>query len=193
MKIPLLWLTAVLMMPAPLEAQDPKSQSSSPPLRPEAPVRPPASQIRISSNVYVGEAAPGFELTNATGARVKLSRFRGDRVLLAFADRREAFSPFAAVAESLRAEGVHLVGVCHASPRSLKMIADRNGLGFQLLSDQTGQVSAIYGAFDFASSATLPAYVLVGRQGTVRMVLVGQTLPPADLLQLTRLALTGLP
>jgi peroxiredoxin len=193
MKTTLLWLTAVLLLPATLEAQQPKSPPTSPPVRSEGNVRPPASQIRISSNVFVGEAAPGFELTNATGARIKLSRFRGERVLLAFADRREAFSPFGAVAESLRAEGVQLVGVCHASPRSLRMIAERDSLKFHLLSDPTGQVSAVYGVFDFASSATRPGYVLVGRQGTVRMVVLGQTLPPADLLQLTRLALTGLP
>jgi len=189
----MLWLTAALVLPTTLEAQVvPKGQPPAPTVRPEGGVRPPASQIRISSRAYVGEAAPGFELTSATGARVKLSRFRGDRVLLAFADRREAFTPYAAVAESLRAQGVLLVGVCHGSPRSLRLIAERDSLRFQLLSDPTGQVSAVYGAFDFATSKTLPGYVLVSRQGIVRMVVLGQTLPPADLLQFTRYALTGM-
>ena len=140
----------------------------------------------------MGEAAPGFELTSANGTRVKLSRFRGDLILLAFADRREAFSPFGAVAESLRTMGVLLVGVCHGSPRSLRLLAERDSLRFELLSDPTGEVSAIYGAFDFATSTTLPAYVLVGRRGIVRLVVLGQTLRPDHLLQLTRYALTGL-
>lgn len=193
MRTPLLWLTAALAMPATLEAQTPKTQPPPVTTRPESGVRPPASQIRITSNVYVGEAAPGFELTSATGERIKLSRFRGERVLLAFADRREAFTPFGAVAESLYAAGVRLVGVCHSSPRSLKQLSERDSLRFHLLSDPTGQVAAVYGAFDFATTTTLPGYVLVGRQGVVRMVLLGQTLPPADLLQITRYALTGLP
>lgn len=193
MRMTMLWLSAGLVLPATLAAQvEPKSQPPSSTVRPDGEVRPPASQIRISSHAYVGEAAPGFELTNANGTRVKLSRFRGDRVLLAFADRREAFTPYAAVAESLRAAGVVLVGVCHGSPRSLKLLAQRHSLRFELLSDPTGQVAAVYGAFDFATSTTLPAYVLVGREGTVRMVLLGQTLPPDDLLQLIRYALTAL-
>lgn len=192
MKTTAMGLMAVLVLPATLAAQiEPKNPPPVSTTRPEGGVRPPASQIRISSRVYVGEAAPGFELTSAAGSQVKLSRYRGERILLTFADRKEAFTRYAAVAESLRAEGVKLVGVCHGSPRSLRTIAQRDSLRFDLLADPTGEVSAVYGAFDFATSTTLPGYVLVGRQGTVRMVVLGQSLPPEDLLQITRYALIG--
>jgi peroxiredoxin len=192
MKTTLLWLIAVLVLPATLAAQiEPKSRppSSTPP--PDGGVRAPSGRLRIEGRVDVGEAAPGFELTSAKGERVRLSRYRGDQVLLAFADRREAFSPFRAVAESLRTMGVLLVGVCHGSPRSLRALAERDSLRFDLLSDPTGEVAAIYGAYDFATSTTRPGYVLVGRRGKVRMALLGQPLRPNDLLQITRYVLIG--
>lgn len=192
MRITMLWLSAVLMWPAPLAAQvEPKTRPSGT-VRETGEVGAPATKLGIVNRASVGESAPGFALTSASGVQVKLSRYRGDRVMLFFADRREAFAPYRAVAESLRAEGVYLVGVCHGSPRSLRQIVERDSLRFELLSDVTGEVAAIYGAYDFARSTTLPGYVLVGRQGIVRLVVLGQTLPPADLLQLTRYTLVGL-
>jgi len=194
MKTTMLCVTAALMCAGTLDAEvEPKSTSSTPTTRAEGAVRAPASQIRVSSQAYVGEAAPGFELTSATGEPIKLSHYRGSRILLTFADRRETYSAYAAVAESLRADSVLMVGVCHASPRGLRMLAERDSLRFDLLSDPTGQVAAVYGAFDFTTSSTLPGYVLVGRQGIVRMVVLGQMLPPTDLLQFTRYALANLP
>ncbi len=188
----MLCLNAVLMLPSTLAAQIEPKRRPAATVRQTDDVQQPATRIRVSNRATVGEAAPGFELASASGAQVKLSRFRGDRVMLMFADRREAFSPYRAVADSLRAEGVFLVGVCHGSPRSLRLIAQRDSLRFELLSDPTGEVAAIYGAYDFASSTTLPGYVLVGRLGIVRMVVLGQTLPPGDLLKLTRYILIGL-
>jgi peroxiredoxin len=192
MRITMLWLSAALVLPTTLAAQiEPKTRPPST-VRQTDGVRPPAAQIRISNRAAVGETAPGFELTSASGTPVKFSRYRGDRVLLMFAERREEFSPFRAVAESLRADSVLLVGVCRESPRSLRLLAQRDSLRFELLSDPTGEVAAIYGAFDSANGTTFPGYVLVGRQGIVRMVVLGQTLPPEHLLQLTRYTLVGL-
>ena len=71
-------------------------------------------------------------------------------------------------------------------------LAERDSLTFELLSDPTGEVSAIYGAYDFPTRSIMPGHVLVGRKGVVRMVLLGQALKPDDLLWLTRYALTGL-
>ncbi len=193
MKTAALWLIAALVMPVTLAAQpDSKTGSSGTTPRPEGQVRAPAARLRIAGRSQVGEGAPGFELTNANGSRVKLSRFRGDRVMLCFADRRQMLSPYRAVAESLRTMGVILVGICHDSPRRLRALAASDSLRFDLLSDPTGEVAAVYGAYDSQTSSILPGYVLVGRTGVVRMVLLGQELPPGDLLQLTRYALTAL-
>jgi peroxiredoxin len=155
-------------------------------------VTPQLGRARITARVDVGEDAPDFELVRADGTNVRLSHYRGRRLLLAFADRREAFSALAAMAESLSADSVELVGVCRTSPRSLKALAEHDGLAFDLLSDPTGEIAALYGTYDFASSTVRPAYVMVGRTGKVRMVLLGQALPPDALLEVTRYALTAL-
>ena len=85
-----------------------------------------------------------------------------------------------------------MIGIARDSPHSLRLLAERDSLSFVLLSDPTGEISAIYGSYDFATSSIRPGYVLVGRTSVVRMALLGQKLPPDDLLQITRYALIGL-
>jgi peroxiredoxin len=149
-------------------------------------------QRGIASRVDVGETPPGFELTNAHDQRVKLSGFRGERVLLCFADRREMISEYRAAAETLRSMGIRMIGISRDSPRSLRMLAQRDSLDFDLLSDPTGEVAAVYGSYDYPAASIRPGYVLVGRTNTVRMVFLGQRLPAQDLVQITRYALDGL-
>lgn len=193
MKTPTLCLIAALVVPAGFAAPpEPKTPQTPGVARPEGVSRLPSGYQGIIGQVYVGEAAPGFELTSADERRVKLSSFAGDRVLLYFADRRDALSRYRLTADSLRSLGVRLIGIARASPRSLRSLAVRESLSFMLLSDPTGEISAIYGSYDFATSSIRPGYVLVGRTSIVRMALLGQTLPPGDLLQITRYALSGL-
>jgi peroxiredoxin Q/BCP len=185
-------LIAMLVLPLPLLAQpDPKNQPQPPRPRPPE-VGPPASQIRISSKVYVGEDAPDFELTDANGAAFRLSRLRGDRVLLVFADRRDLLVPYAAAAETLHALGVRMVGVCHDSPQSLRTTATRDKVTYPMVSDPTGEIAAIYGAYDYRASSIIPGFVLVGVRGKVRMVFLGEALPPGGVIELTRYTLSGL-
>lgn len=160
--------------------------------RPDADSRIPTGTRGISGWIYVGESAPGFDLENAHGRRIKLASFRGGRVMLIFADRRETISEYRQIADSLLAMGIRLVSVSRDSPRALRGMAERDSLGFDLLSDPTGEVSATYGSYDFATSSIRPGYVLVGRTSLVRMALLGQKLPPDDLLRITRYALIGL-
>ena len=193
MKTTLWCLLATLVVPITLAAPpEPKSEPPTGPARPGVESRMPTGSRGIAGQVYVGEPAPGFELTNANDQRVSLSRFRGDRVLLCFADRREMISQYRAAAETLGAMGVRLIGISRDSPRSLRALATRDSLDFELLSDPTGEVAAIYGSYDFTTSSIRPGYVLVGRTTMVRMVLLGQRLPPDDLIHITRYALVGL-
>ena len=193
MKLSTLCLIAVLVVPAALAAPpEPKAPPTSGMPGPDVPARVPQGFRGIAGQVYVGEAAPGFELVSASEKRVKLSRYRGDRIILCFADRREMLSQYRAVAETLLTLGVQLVGISRDSPRSLRSLAERDSLQFELLSDPTGEVSAIYGSYDFPTSSIRPGYVMVGRTSLVRMVLLGQLLPPDDLLRLTRYALSTL-
>ena len=192
MTSPTLCLIAMLVVPAGLAAAaEPKTPQAPGVPRPDGTSRPPSGYQGINAQVYVGETAPGFDLTSSEEKRVKLSSFAGERVLLCFADRRDALSRYREAADSLRAMGVRLVGIARDSPRSLRSLADRDSLSFLLLSDPTGEISAIYGSYDFATSSIRPGYVLVGRTSIVRMALLGQSLPAHDVVQITRYALAG--
>ena len=173
------------------QSTEPKAPTGAPPTRSETSSQAPSGYRGVIGVVAVGESAPGFELTNAHGVSVRLSSFIGLRVLLCFTERRDAITDYRAVAESLSASGVQLVVIARDSPRSLKSLADREGLTFEMLSDPTGEVSAIYGSYDAGISSIRPGYVLVGRTRVVRMALLGQRLPPTDLLHITRYALEG--
>ncbi len=186
-------LITILAVPVCLAGPpEPEHPPTSGAARPEGVSRMPTGTRGIAGQVYVGETAPGFELTSADGKRIKLSGFVGDRVMLCFADRRETLSDYRAAADSLLAIGIRLIGIARDSPRSLRSLAERDSLSFVLLSDPTGEISAIYGSYDFATSSIRPGYVLVGRTSVVRMALLGQKLPPDDLLQITRYAMIGL-
>lgn len=171
---------------------EPKTPTPSAPTQPDNSPHPATGYRGMSGQVGIGEPAPGFDLTNADGKRVRLSGFAGSRVLLCFADRRDMVAELGAVAESLAVSGVRLVAIARDSPRSLKSLAERESLAFEMLSDPTGEISGIYGSYDSAISSIRPGYVLVGPKGLVRMVLLGQRLPPTDLLKITRYALSTL-
>ena len=93
----------VLAAAGPLAAQTPSkvpTTTSATATRPEeTPL--PSGYRGAGGRVYVGEPAPGFELTSASEKKVRLSSFNGTRLLLCFADRRESMSAYGAVAESL--------------------------------------------------------------------------------------------
>jgi len=186
-------LFALLAAPVALAAPpEPKTPTTPGHTRPDGISRLPSGTRGVSGQVYVGEAAPGFELTSAQERSVKLSGFIGTRVLLCFAERRESLSEYRALSDSLLRAGVQLVGIARDSPRSLRQLAERDSLPFELLSDPTGQISAMYGSYDFGTATIRPGYVLVDRTSVVRMALLGQSLPADDLLRITRYALIGL-
>jgi len=197
MRHPLAHLTALIAFcssaaVAHAQTSEPKAPTTSSPTARTESSQVPVGFRGVSGQVAVGESAPGFELTSADGVHIRLSSFSGTRVLLYFAERREQIADYRAVAESLHASGVLLVVIARDSPRTLKSLADRERLGFPLLSDPTGEISAIYGSYDSGISSIRPGYVLVGQTSKVRMALLGQQLPPDDLLRITRYALTAL-
>jgi peroxiredoxin Q/BCP len=191
--IPLVLVT-VLATPIATHAQstDSKTPTTNAAPRPAGEARTPAGDLRIFNHVAIGEDAPDFELSDANGSTFRLSHMRGRGLLLTFANQRGTLPGFGAVAESLNALGVTFVGICHDSPQSLRSLAERTGVPYLMLSDPTGEISAIYGAYDALASSIVPGFVLVGPRGKVRMVFLGESLPPAELLALTRYSLAGL-
>lgn len=101
----------------------------------------------------VGERAPAFALRDDTGQLVRLSHFRGQRVIVYFypaamtpgcttqaCDFRDSLARVTAV-------GAAIVGISPDSSDTLAQFRERDGLTFTLLSDPEHRVSMTYGAW----------------------------------------------
>jgi peroxiredoxin len=181
-----------LALAAPALAQDgPKSPPTAPGIEREGPTRNPHAQLGMSGRVYVGDLAPDFELDGSRGVSVRLSRLRGDWLLLVFADRRDQFVSVRGIEPDLREIGVRIVGVCHEKARTLDNYAARDSVPL-MLADVTGEVSTMFGLFDTLHQRTVPGFLVLDRAGVVRIAFSGQSLPPDEIARLTQFAVTGL-
>jgi peroxiredoxin len=145
----------------------------------------------INSRVHLGERAPGFELEGSQGRTVRLFSLRGDWVILAFGDRYRDIAPLQSIQAETRTLGARLVGVCHEKVQTLSKRAAQDSISFLMLADRTGEISALYGLYNRSRSETQPGFVVVDRAGFVRLAVLGQQLPPADVVHLTRLVVAG--
>lgn len=100
-----------------------------------------------------GDPAPDFALPDADGAIVRLSSFRGQRVVLyaypaamtpgcttQACDFRDSLAVFAG-------QGMAVVGISPDTPQKLAAFRDRDDLPFTLLSDPDHEVLEAYGAW----------------------------------------------
>ena len=137
------------------------------------------SEYRAARPAYVGAPAPDFELpvvnaAKGTPARLALSSLRGQPVLLNFwsvtcGPCLDEMPDLAATYARYRGAGLMLVGVnTDAGPDMLQAIrtfAVDGALGFPVVFDETGEVSARYAV------SRIPHTVLVGRDGVVLKVI----------------------
>jgi len=152
----------------------------------------PQARVHIYGQVYIGERAPDFTLDASDGKIVRLSRFRGDWVVMVFADRKEKLAPLASIHDELRTLGVRVLAVCREKAHNLQTYATRNRLPFVLGADWTGEIASLYGLFDGERAIISPGFLLVDRDGIVRMALFGQNPPPEQIAALVRFAVSGL-
>ncbi|NBO64055.1 MAG: thioredoxin-dependent thiol peroxidase [Acidobacteria bacterium] len=103
--------------------------------------------------IPVGKKAPAFSLKNAEGKTVKLSDFKGQKVVLYFYPKdltpgctTEACAFRDDYAE-LQARGVAVVGVSADDVASHLKFAEKHSLPFQLLSDPDHGMIEKYGAW----------------------------------------------
>ena len=190
--------TAVIMagvlLAAPLHAQNaPKdpSRPAAPTHPPTAPSTTPRMPARIEGQVYVGDRAPDFELDSSRGRPIKLSSLHGAWVLLVFAEDRSLFGHLRDVDTELRPLNVRTLGVCREKARTLESLAARDSIQSVWLADITGEISALYGLYDFADSKIRPGFVLIDGRGIVQMALLGQALPPEEVVRLAHFGITG--
>jgi peroxiredoxin Q/BCP len=162
-----------------------------PPTTREAPISPVPQESHITSQVYVGEPAPDFELDGSQGRPVRLAHLKGYWVLLVFADRRADLEPLNEIEPDLRHLGVRPYGVCADKAYGLKSYADRQRLPVVLLSDVTGEISQVYGLYDTRMRLVRPGFTLIDPHGVVRMALLGQKIHFDEMLGLVKSAVTG--
>lgn len=124
----------------------------------------------------VGALAPDFELQDQHGAPVRLSQFRGRKVVLVFYPL--AFSGIChGELSALRDHPLDDAQVLTVSVDSLfahRAWADREGFTFPLLSDfwPHGQVARAYGVFDEAKGVAMRGTFVIDREGVIRWSVV---------------------
>ena len=100
-----------------------------------------------------GEQAPGFELPDQSGRTVKLTDYRGRKLLVYFypkADTPGCTAQSCAVRdarEDLSGLGVDVVGISPDKPGKQQRFDEKFGLGFPLLSDTDHAVAEAYGTW----------------------------------------------
>jgi peroxiredoxin len=161
------------------------------PANPQSPVSPVPQETRIQSQVYVGERAPDFELDGSQGRPVRLAHLKGYWILLVFEDRRADLTPLKEIEPDLRRLGVKPYGICADKVHVLKSHVEQTQLPIVLLSDVTGEISQLYGLYDTRMRHVRPGFVLINRQGVVRMALLGQQLPFVEMMALVKSSVTG--
>ncbi len=126
-----------------------------------------------------GEKAPDFELKNQHGEAVRLSDYRGKKVLL-FAYPRAGTSGCTAQACGFRdnfaqietADAV-VLGLSPDEPAALAKWIDKEQLGYDLLSDPDHQVLEAWGAWDERSMygkkymGVIRSHWIIGEDGAV--------------------------
>jgi peroxiredoxin len=146
----------------------------------------------------VGEKAPDFTLRDQDLKQVKLSDYRGKKVVLAFFPG--AFTSVCTKEMCSLRDALHnfnkldavVLGVSVNDPFTLKGFAERNMLNFPLLSDYDRKVIEMYDIVhrDFAGlkgySASKRAVFILDREGVVRYLWVSEdpkVEPDYDLIQ----------
>ena len=182
-------LAALVAPPAGAQRDPSKTARPTGPGPQTGTVTPPLGTLRISGRVMVGDAAPDFQLLGTGGHEVSLGKQRGGWVLLVFARDKSLFGELAGLPPEMAKVGAKMLGITRERASALRGYVEKENLGFELLSDPTGEVSAIYGSFDVEGSATMPGYVLIDRKGMVKLAVLGQTFPAEQVLTLVTLTI----
>jgi peroxiredoxin len=128
--------------------------------------------------IEVGQNAPDFTLPDHTGNEVSLSRFRGERVLLAFYPLdfspicNDQLASYKAIAPQLADAGVTLLGISVDSAFAHKAFRDHLGVETTLLADfePKGEVARLYGAYLDGAGHSNRSLVLIDPDGVVEWV-----------------------
>ena len=189
---PVLLLLALCAWVSIVAAQEPVSEKGSPVTRTSGNVRATVPGARgkapIIGQVYIGERAPDFVLDGSKGIPEQLSKQRGQWVLLAFGERYRDLAGLDSLDINARDVGARVITVAHEKQQTLTSATARNKVNMLMLADATGEVSAIYGLFDWGANTVDPGFFVIDRDGIVRLAIVGKLFPPDQMLELLRFA-----
>jgi peroxiredoxin Q/BCP len=150
----------------------------------------PLGQLRIAGTVHVGERAPDFTAVSSSGNERTLSRLKGDWLVLVFVQSREDFAKLRDLQSRLVDTGPLVFGICKDKPQRLRAYARSERLPFELLADDTGEISSLYGYYNWERRETTRGFVVMDRFGVVRLALQGQA-PEDQVADLTRYTIAG--
>lgn len=103
--------------------------------------------------IDVGDKAPDFTMLDETGVKVKLSEFRGKRVVLFFYPRADTpgctreSCDFRDEVDAFKKKKVAVLGVSKDKPAAQAKFKEKYQLPFQLLSDESLAVMKAYGVW----------------------------------------------
>ena len=130
----------------------------------------------------IGKKAPDFVLLDENGEKVKLSHFKGQRVVVFFYPKamtsgctREACD-FRDEVDAFERKGVAVLGISKDTPAAQRKFKEKYRLPFPLLSDEELEVQKAWGAWGKKNmygkmvEGTIRTTVLVGADGKVEAI-----------------------
>jgi peroxiredoxin Q/BCP len=136
----------------------------------------------MTTRIGIGDEAPDFELPAQTGGTVRLSEFRGNRVVVLYFYPKDDTPGCTAEACAFRDSykvftdaGAEVIGISSDSVDSHERFCAAHRVPFALVSDSDGQVRRRYGVK--SSFGLLPGRVtyVIDRDGVVRHVFSSMT------------------
>jgi cytochrome c biogenesis protein CcmG, thiol:disulfide interchange protein DsbE len=137
--------------------------------------------------LQAGSTAPDFTLSTPQGQGITLSELRGKAVLINLwatwcPPCEQEMPTIQKLYREYRDQDFVVLAVnvtAQDNPLNILPFIERYGLTFPILLDETGQVSAVYGL------RSLPTSYFIGRDGTIREIVIGG--PMAEALLRTRI------
>ena len=135
----------------------------------------------MATSVKVGEKAPDFSLPSQSGETVKLSNFRGNKVVVLYFYPKDdtpgctkESSAFRDSYEVFQENGAEVIGISSDSIDSHQKFANKYNLPFTLLSDTKNEVRKLFGVP--STLFVLPGRVtyIIDKEGIVKHIFDSQ-------------------
>lgn len=131
----------------------------------------------MATKIAVGDKAPDFALPAADGSTVRLSDFRGERVIVLYFYPKDETPGCTAEACAFRDSyevftdaGADVIGISSDDAESHTKFIDHHQLPFTLVSDEDGSVRKSYGVKTLFGSVPGRVTFVIDRDGTVKHV-----------------------